>query len=631
MSNNRLELGGTSAVPAASSIMLEGALQEELDGDAQLQRQSRFRKAELQPLATTFPNRNQYTPPYTPGGSHAGSAAFPLGDAALAESEVEIHCPETQASKGNAHDAGARFLPNTAPPGQIDPSRTRKSNPIEHAIESQPKDWGVRQSHQRRSDTTPSVHESRSRTHSPARSLARGDSLVRETSSRHNYSHHSKHEVEYASYHHNNNHQPHYSPDRHPMRSPSPDPVRRQRGRSPSPKSLVDDHEQVSNPLDHDVSITRTNRVRSKSSSSSISGIDSGSRNQSRDVISTPVHPRRGYTPPRMSTHSQPQWARPASPHHEENETLPVTRAAGRTSLASRLKAFTPTMPQSEAEVPNTESPPTYRFRRTRLEDTGGRQAKRRLQDRIDGNQNNPRCPYSHRVNGANDCHDKNQPHPGYTDGEWRVVMEHVQRFGYAPPHLTKEGCIYHPDFKPPESLKPPNSSQRRNHPLNPFSIPPAAHGTEHYIPPQQPSTAISYLQTAPMPAPMQTPSFSSGPHPHGHSLRPAHMGTSHVNPFDTSGKFEGLPIPKKRRIGHQWQFRSAPGDHSSQQAQSGQWPHHSMPPNWNQQPPNNQPPAPIMRSSYPRQTHRPNAFHHQQGQPPIPPPLRRKRTHDQR
>jgi hypothetical protein len=74
-----------------------------------------------------------------------------------------------------------------------------------------------------------------------------------------------------------------------------------------------------------------------------------------------------------MNTQPQPQWTRPASPvhtadasHHEENEVLPVTRAEGRGSLASRLditwtqkKASTPTMPHSEAEVPITRSSPS--------------------------------------------------------------------------------------------------------------------------------------------------------------------------------------------------------------------------------------------------------------------------------
>jgi hypothetical protein len=87
--------------------------------------------------------------------------------------------------------------------------------------------------------------------------------------------------------------------------------------------------------------------------------------------------------------------------------------------------------------------------------------------------------------------------------------MEYVQRFGHAPPQLTKEGCVYHPSFKPPEGLKPPEnfkppeSSQPRSHPLNPFNMAPAAQGTDRYIPPptppvpQQPPMAIPYPQPA--------------------------------------------------------------------------------------------------------------------------------------
>jgi len=656
MSNNRPELGSPSTVSAPSSIVIDGTSQGESGGNSQLQR------AELLPLATDFPNRSQYTPPYTPGGSHAESTTFLLREVAPVESDVEILCPqfEVQASKGRALDNGAGFPQSTAPPSQMDTLRTRKArdaNPVENAVESQPKDWNARQVHQRRIETSPSVHGSRSRTRSPAHSPTKGNSPAVETRSRTDYSRDSQHrEVSYVSYRHNGNHESYYSPDGCLMRGLSSDPVHRaasKRGRSPSPKSLVGDHEQVADRLDHDVSITRTNHVRSQSSSS-ISGIESRreslSRSRSRDVVSSQVHPRRGYTPPRMDTQPQSQWTRPASPvntadtsHHEENETLLVTRVGGRGSLASRLdiscsqkKVSTPTMLHSEARVPITGSPPPYRFGKVRSENYGtdGRQTRRRLQDRIGGNQTGTfgskfglRCPYSHRVQGANDCHDKNEPHPGYTSDEWRVIMEYVQRFGYAPHHLTKGDCVYHPSFKPPES------SQPRNHPLNTFSI--TAQGTDRYIPPptppvpQQPPMVIPY---PPMPVPMPTPSFSSGPLSHSYPLRSAHIGASHVNHFDTLGSFEARPAFKKRKTGPQGQFRPASGDHGSQQAQSYQWPPHSMPPpNWSQQPPSDHPPVQIGRPRYTRQAHRPNTFHNQQGQAPLPHPTLRKRTYDQR
>ena len=663
MHNNRVEFGGPSTGSAISPIVRDGPLQGEFGGDAQLRGQS-----ELQPLATDFPNRSQYTPPYTPSGSHAESATFPLGDATHVDTEVEILRPQAQASKGSAHDDGAGFPQNIAPPIQVDTSSTRNAgdaSPVECAIEIQSRDSDA---NQRRIDTTRSILGSCSRTYSPARSLTKGDSPVSEGRSRPDYSRYSEHqEVEYAANRHSSNHKSH-SPRRYAMRSVSPNTVHRaasKRGRSPSPKSLVNDHERIGSHLSHDVPSTRTDRVRSQSSSSisGISGRESVSRSRSRGVITTQVHTRRGCTPPRMNKQSQPQWPRRASPvnasgssYHEENETLIVTRTEGRCSLASRLdltwtskKASTPTTPQSDADpdVPIAESSPTYRFGKTRLEDYGtySRQTRRRLQDRIDGHQTGNfnsklglRCPYSHRVNGANDCHDKNQPHPGYTNDEWRDIMVFVQRTGHAPPHLTKENCVYHPAFKPPESHKPPESSQPRSHPSNPFSIPPAAQGTDRYVPPptppvpQHPSMAVPYPQAAPMPVPMPTPPFSSGPPPHTYSLRPSHMGASRVNPFDNGAPFGARPLLKKRRIGPHGEFRPVSGDYGSQQqTQSDQWPLHSMPPpNWSQQPPNNQPPAPMVRPSYTRQVHRPNTFHNQQGHTPIPPPFRRKRPYDQ-
>ena len=660
MNNNRLEFGGPSTSSAISPIVIDGPLQGEFGGDAQLQRQS-----ELQLLATDFPNRNQYTPPYTPSGSHAESTTFPLGDAGHVDTEVEIPLPQAQAPKGNVHDTSARFPQNIM-------GNAGGASSVERAIETQSTDWDADHRH---IDTIRSVHGSRSRTHSPAHSLTRGDSPVREGRSPHDSSRHSqRREVEYALNRPSSHHQS-YSPGRCALRSVSPDTVHRvasKRGRSLSPKSLVDDHEQVGNRLHHDVSNTMTDRVRSQSSSSisGISGRESVSPSRSRGAITTQVHTRRGYTPPRMNKQPRSQWTRRASPingtsssYHEENNTLIVTRSEARGSLASRLdctwtqkKASTPTTPQSGAEAPVTVPSPTYRFGKTRLGDYGmdGRQTRRRLQDRIDGNQTGifnsklgPRCPYSHRVNGAHDCHDKNQPHPGYTNDEWRDIMEFVQRVGYAPPHLTKDNCVYHPAFKPPESYKtesyktegyrPPESSQLRSHPLNPFNIPPAAQGTDRYVPPPtppvppQPSMAVPYPQAAPMPVPMPTPPFSSGPPSHTYPLRPSHIGASRMNPFENSGPFGARPL-KKRKIGPQGEFRPASGDYNSQQqAQSDQWPLHSMPPpSWSQQPPNNQPHAPMVRPSYTRQVHRPNAFHNQPGPPPIPPPLRRKRAYDQ-
>lgn len=653
VNNNHLELGGPSTGSAISPIVGDGPLQGEFGGDAHLRGQS-----ELRPLATDFPNRNQYTPPYTPSGSHAESATFPLGDAGHVDVEVEVLRPQGQVPKENVHDAGAGFPPNTAPSGQMNASNAGDPSSVERAIETQSKDWDANQSY---FNTTRSVPESRSRTHTPARSLTKGDSPVRGERSRYDYSHHSEpREVEYGSNRHSSNHP--YSLEGHEMRGVSPNTVHRaasERGRSPSPKALVDDHEQVGSRLEYDLSSTMTDRVRSQSSSSisGISGRESVSRSRSRGVTTAQVHTRRGCTPPRLNKQPQSQWLQRASPintggspYHEENETLIVTRTEGRCSLASRLdltyarkKTSTPTTPQSDVGPPITESSPTYRYGKTRLEDYGtdGRQNRRRLQDRIDGNQTRPfnlkfgpRCPYSHRVNGANDCHDKNHPHPGYTIDEWRDIMEFVQRTGYAPPHLTKQNCVYHPAFKPPESHKPPESSQPRSHPLNPFSISPAAQGTDRYVPPptpvpQQPSMAVPYAHPAPMPAPMPTAPFSSGPPPHTYPLRPSHMGASRVNPFDNSGPFGTRPLLKKRRIGPQGEFRPASGDYGSQQ--SDQWPLQSMPPpNWSQQSPNNQPPAPMGRPSYTRQVHRPNAFHNQQGHPPIPLPLRRKRGYDQ-
>ena len=674
MSNNRLELARASTSPTASSIVIDRTLQEESGGNnRQLQRQPVSSTAAPHPLATDFPNRSQYTPPYTPSRSHTDSSTFPLGEGAPVEAVVEILCPQAQASKASAHDASTRFPQSLAPPGQVDTPGTKKAtdpDPVENAVEGQPKDLGTRQMDPTRIGTSPSVHGSRSKTHSPTHSPTQGHPPMIEINSRRDYSHHSLHrEVEYTSYRHNGNQPSYYSPDRNPVRGLSKDPDHRAgsgRGRSPSPKSLVDDDEQVDD-LDHDVSITLTNHARSQSSSS-ISGIESRreslSRSQSRDVTSSHVHHRRGYTPPRMNTQPQSQWTRPTSPvhtadasYHEANETPPATRAGGRGSLASRLdiawtrkKGPTSTMPHSQAEVPIARSPPTYRFGKLRSEDYGadGRQTRRRLQDRIDGNQTGSkfglRCPYSHKVNGANDCHDKNQPHPGYTSDEWRDIMEYVQRFGHAPPQWTKDGCVYHPSFKPPEGLKPPEnfkpaeSSQPRSHPLNPFNMAPAAQGTDRYIPPptppvsQQTPMAIPYPQSAPMPVPMPTPSFSSGPPPHSYPLRHAHIGASHPNPFDTSGTFGARPALKKRRTGPKGQFRPVDGDYGPQQTQSYQWTPQSIPPpNWSQQPPSN-PPVPVGRPNHIRQTHRPNPnmFHNQQGQSPLPPHIRRKRNYDQ-
>ena len=664
ISHNGLELAGPLTSSAVSSVVINGTLQEESGGNnRQLQRQ-----AEPHPLATNFPNRSQYTPPYTPGRSQPDSTTFPLGEVAPIESDVEILSPQAQASKASTHNTGTRLPQSTAPPVQMDTPPTKgptDAHPVENAIESQPKDWGTGQM---RTEAPPSVHGTRSRTRSPVHSLTRDPSPVIETSSRRDYPHHSQHrEVEYTTYRHIGN-QSYHSPDRHPISMDSDHRAASGRGRSPSPKSLVDDHEEGSDHLDHDVSITMTNYVRSQSSSS-ISGIESRreslSRSQSHDVVSSHVHHRRGYTPPRMNTQPQPQWTRSASPvrtadasYHEANDTPHVTRAEGRGSLASRLdlgakkKAPTPAIPHSEVEIPTTRSPATYRFGKMRSEDYGadGRQTRRRLQDRIDGNQTGAfgpkfgiRCPYSHRVNGANDVHDKNQPHPGYNSDEWREIMEYVQRFGYAPPQLTKEGCVYHPSFKPPEgsksleNFKPPESSQPRSHPLNPFNMPPAAQGPDRYMPsptppvPQQAPMAIPYPQPAPMPVPMPAPQFSSGPPPHSYSLRPAHIGANHPNPFDTGGTFAARPALKKRRTGPKGQFRPVSGDYGSQQAPSYQWPPHPIPPpNWSQQPPNNHPPAPVGRPNHHlRQAHRPNTFHNQQGPPPLPPPFRRKRTND--
>jgi hypothetical protein len=642
MTNNRLELGGPSTASAAP-IEIDGTSQEEC---AQLRRQPIPRNGELQPLATNFPNRSQYTPPYTPSGSHAESTTFPLGEGAPVETEAGSLRPQVQAEKVRGN-----FPQTIAPFGQIDPSRTRKAEDatlVEYATENQPKDWDAKP--QRRTDTTPSVHGSHSRTHSPTHSPPRGNTPVRGPQPRYDHSRHSqRRELEYAAHRHSRTHQPYNSRDGYLMRNLSPDTVNRtasKRGRSASPKSLMDDHEQIDNQPD-------VNRARSKSSSS-ISGIESRreslTRSRSRDFMSTQVHSRRSYnTPPRMNTPPQSQWTdRPASPvnvadspHHEENETLPTNHAEGQYSLASRLdipqkKPSTPTTSQAEAEVPTTEASPNYPFGKMRSAGYGmdGRQTKRRLQDRINGNQTGfsnskfgLRCPFSHKYN-ANDRHDKNQPHPGYTPDEWREVMECVQRVGYAPPHLTKEGCVPHPAFRPPEN------SQPRSHPLNPFSIPPAAQGTDRYIPPptppvpRQPPMAVPYPQTVPMPAPMPTAPFSSGPPPHAYPQHPGHLGASHVNPFDNTSAFGERPILKKRRTGPQGQFRPASGDYGSQQAHSDQWSPHSMPPpTWNQ-PPNNHPPAP--RPSYTRQPHRPNTFHNQQGQPSVPPHIRRKRPYDQ-
>lgn len=670
MSQNPHEPAGPSTISAVSSIVTDGTSQEASGGNRQPQGQPISSTAEPRPFATSFPNRNQYTPPYTPGESHTGSTTFPLGEGAPIESDVEILCPQVQAFEGSAHDTGAGFPQNTTPPGQMDTpcrGKVRDTIMVESAIETQPKDWDARHMHQRRIEKSPSVHGSRSGTHSSSHSLPKDSSPVPETGSRHEYSQPSQlRDVGYTPYRHNDNHQSYYSTDRYPMRGLSPDPVRGAvsiRGRSPSPKSLVDDHEEASNRLDHDVSDTRTNRVRSQSSSS-ISGIESRreslSRSQSRDLISTHIHHRRGYTPPRLDTQPKSQWTRPASPvhtadvlHHKENATLPVPRAEVRFSLASRLdfasikKTSTPIIPHSEAEAPVTRTSPPYRFGKMRSEDYGmdGRPTRRRLQDRIDGNQTGPfgskfslRCPYSHRVNGADDCHDKHQPHPGYTSDEWRDVMDFVQRFRHAPPQLTKEGCVYHPAFKPPEGFRPPESSQPRSHSLNPFSIPAAGQGTDRYIPPptppipQQPPMAMPYPQPALMQVPMPNPPFSSGPLPPSYPLRPTHIGASHQNPFDTSGTFDARPALKKRRIGPKGQFGPPSGDYGSQQAQSYQWhPHSIPPPNWSQQPPSSHPPTPMGRPSYTRQAHRPNTFHNQQGQPPFSHPIHRKRPYDQR
>ena len=585
MSNKQLELAGPSTISAASSIVIDGTLQGESSGNSQPQRQPISSTAGPHSLAATFPSHNQYTPPYTPGGSHAESTTFPL-EVTPVESDVESGSPQVHASKGSVPD-------------------------------------------------TPQHRE-----------------------------------VEYTSYRHNGN-KPYYSPD---MRGLSLDPAHRaasKRGRSPSPKSLIDDHEQAAGLLDRDVSITRSDHVRSQSSSS-ISGIESRrespSRSQSPELISTQVDYGRGHTPPRMSTQPQSQWTRPASPvhtadasHYEENEEVPVIRAEGRCSLASRLaitgaqkKASTPTMPHSKAEVPVARPSPAYRFGKMRSEDYGtdGRQTRRRLQDRIDGNQTGTfgpklglRCPFSHRVNGANDCHDRNQPHPGYTSDEWLKVMDYVQRFKHAPPQLTKEGCVHHPAFKPPEGLnlpesfKPPESSQARSYSLNPFNMPTPTQGNERYIPPptppipQQPPMAMPYPQPAPMPVPMPSSSFSSGPPPHSYLSRPTHVGASHPNhsnPFEPSGTFGARPTLKKRKIGPKGQFRPMSGDYRSQQAPSYQWPTHSVPPpNWSQQPPSNHPPVPMGRP-HTRQAHRPTTFPNQQGPPPLSHPVRRKRPYDQ-
>jgi hypothetical protein len=637
MSNNHLELGGPSTSSAAS-IVIDETLQGEFGREAQLRRHPTFRKADLQPLDMVLVN--QYTPPYTPGGSHTESAFPPSGEVLPVGSEV--HGSQVQAPKGRAHSTGARVPQRTTSFEQINTLRGIDTSPVEHAVKSQPnhQERGTWQESQGHVDTSSSVYRSHFRTRSPTRSLTRDDSRVRKTRPHQDYSCHSqRREVEPTSGHRGSNHQPYHSLNRSSMRGPSPDTIRRatpQRGRSPSPKSLVDDHEQVANRLDRDVSTTRTSRIRSQSYGA-ISGIESKreslSRSRSRDVIPTRVQPRRVCTSPRMNAHPQPEWTQPMSPVkggendpslHQEDEPL-VVQVEGQRSLASRLevsrKTSTPTTPRSEAELPVSES---SRVGKMRSEDYGkdGRQTKRRLQDRISF-----RCPYSHKINGAYDCHDRNQPHPGYTIDEWDEIMEFVQRVGYAPQHLTKEGCVYHPAFKPPPREDPPP----RSHPLNPFNVPPAAQGTDRYIPPPTPPPpmSISYSQAAPIPVSMPMPPFSSGPPPHTYPLHPGHMGTSHMNSFDNSGTYGERPI-KKRRIGLHQNFRPASSDYGSQQAQSDQWPSQSMPPPyWGQQPPSNQPPTPAVR--YTRHPRHPNAFHNQQGQPPMPYPARRKRPYDQR
>src|SRR5258706_4681470 len=71
MSNNRLELARPLTSSAASSVVIDGTLQEESGGNN--------RQPQRQPMSSTaeFPNRSQYTPPYTPGRSHTDSTTFP--------------------------------------------------------------------------------------------------------------------------------------------------------------------------------------------------------------------------------------------------------------------------------------------------------------------------------------------------------------------------------------------------------------------------------------------------------------------------------------------------------------------------------------------------------------------------